>query len=48
MKFNTILLVALLAAFVTCIPWRDQIALVNSLQVGRKEDPNVWGCNGCD
>ena len=26
----------------TSIPYRDQIALLNSLEVGRNEDPMTW------
>lgn len=35
-------------AVVSSIPYRDQIALLNSLEVGRKEEPEVWQCFGCD
>ena len=43
-----IIFLAVLLTLAACLPWRDQIALVNSLQVGRDEDPMVWGCTGCD
>ena len=49
MKLNTIfVLLALFASVAVALPWRDQIALVNSLEVGRNEDPTTWSCVGCD
>ena len=48
MKLNNIIIVALLATLALTLPWRDQIALVNSLEVGRNEDPMVWACTGCE
>lgn len=45
---SAIVLVAYLAVTCFSIPFRDQIALVNSLEVGREEDPMVWNCTGCD
>ena len=48
MKFNSIIFLALFATLTLALPWNDQIALVNSLEVGREEDPTVWACTGCD
>lgn len=48
MKVSIVLLVAYLAISCLAIPFRDQIALVNSLEVGRDEEPMVWACTGCD
>lgn len=48
MKLVTFVLLASLAALAASIPWKAQIALVNSLEVGRNEDPTVWSCVGCD
>jgi hypothetical protein len=42
------LLVGLLVSLSLSIPYPQQLALVNSLQVGREEDPNLWSCVGCD
>jgi len=44
---NALLLVGLIAV-ASAIPWKAQIALANSLEVGRDEDPNTWECVGCD
>lgn len=48
MKWRNIVLLATIVAVATCIPWKSQLALVNSLEVGRDEDPNTWACVGCD
>ena len=48
MKLNYIVLLSALVAATVALPWSDQIALVNSLEVGRNEDPTVWACTGCD
>jgi len=48
MKLTTIVLFVALLSVAISLPWRDQIALVNALQVGRNEDPMTWGCVGCD
>lgn len=48
MKTELCLLLAVLVLQTVSIPYKEQIALVNSLQVGRKEDPMTWGCVGCD
>lgn len=40
----------LLALFVSSalgLPYKHQVALVNSLEVGRDEDPMTWECTGC-
>lgn len=41
-------LLALLVCFTNSLPFKQQIALVNSLEVGRLEDPMDWTCVGCD
>ena len=48
MKGSIVVLIAFLTVSSLAIPFRDQIALVNSLEVGRDEEPMVWGCTGCD
>lgn len=48
MKSTTVVFFAALLLLATAIPWRDQIALLNALEVGRNEDPNAWTCFGCD
>ena len=48
MKLVNALLLAGLIAAASAIPWKAQIALANSLEVGRDEDPNTWSCVGCD
>lgn len=48
MKFNSIIFLAIFATAALALPWNDQIALVNSLEVGRDEDPTVWACTGCE
>lgn len=48
MKTAFVLLLALLAIHVSSIPFKQQIALLNSLEVGREEDPMAWSCVGCD
>lgn len=46
--FFRLLLAVILLNVALSLPFKDQIALLNSLQVGRDEDPMVWECNGCD
>ncbi len=48
MKTQIILLLAVLVLQAASIPYKEQLALLNSLQVGRDEDPMTWGCVGCD
>lgn len=48
MKYSFVLAFLTLFVLTTSIPYRDQIALLNSLEVGRNEDPMVWECYGCD
>ena len=48
MKLISFLLITVLIAMVSAIPWKSQIALANSLEVGRDEDPNTWECHGCN
>jgi hypothetical protein len=48
MKLFNITVVALLLCLCCSIPYQQQIALVNSLEVGRNEDPMDWNCVGCD
>jgi hypothetical protein len=43
-----LLIVGLFICLSLSIPYDQQLALVNSLQVGRDEDPTVWSCVGCD
>ena len=45
---TVIVLVAALLCLATSLPFKHQIALLNSLEVGREEDPMVWTCAGCD
>jgi hypothetical protein len=40
------IIVGLFVAIFT-IPFAEQRALVNSLQVGRKSEPSTWDCVGC-
>lgn len=47
-KTNLLVLTLLIATAVYSLPYAQQLALVNSLQVGRLEDPNLWTCVGCD
>jgi len=48
MKTELCLILAVLVIQTISIPYKQQISLLNSLQVGRNEDPTVWGCVGCD
>ena len=48
MGFGKIVLLACLAISTMTIPFKSQIALTNSLEVGRDEEPMVWACTGCD
>lgn len=48
MKTELCLILAVLVLQTVSIPYKEQIALLNSLQVGRNEDPSVWSCVGCD
>lgn len=48
MKLISLIFLATIFALATALPWKSQIALVNSLEVGRDEDPLTWGCVGCD
>ena len=47
MKSNLLLLLALVP-LTFALPFKHQLALVNSLEVGREEDPMTWSCVGCD
>lgn len=47
MKYSILILLSLIA-FTLALPYKHQLALVNSLEVGRNEDPMVWACTGCD
>lgn len=47
-KGSIILVLATICFVALSLPYRDQLALVNSLEVGRKEDPMTWTCVGCD
>ena len=44
----TILLLAALVCLAASLPFKSQIALLNSLEVGREEAPMEWTCAGCD
>jgi hypothetical protein len=48
MRIFVCVLLGLIALQTFAIPFKQQIALLNSLQVGRDEDPMTWNCNGCD
>ena len=48
MKSLTILTLAVLVCLAVSLPFKDRIALLNSLEVGRDEDPMVWSCAGCE
>lgn len=48
MKTELCLILAVLVLQTASIPYKEQTALLNSLEVGRKEDPTVWSCVGCD
>lgn len=48
MKTVLFLVLALLAIHVSSIPYKQQISLLNSLEVGREEEPLTWACVGCD
>lgn len=43
-----IVVLSVLVFLALSLPYRDQLALVNSLQVGRDEEPIDWTCVGCD
>jgi hypothetical protein len=44
----SVLLFSALLCLALALPFREQIALTNSLEVGRIEDPMAWTCVGCD
>jgi hypothetical protein len=48
MKLISIVLLSTIIVLSTAIPWKSQIALLNSLEVGRNEDPMTWSCVGCE
>lgn len=48
MKLKTLFVVLSVLVLASAIPYRDQIALLNSLEVGRNEEPITWACTGCD
>ena len=48
MRASVTIIFALFVLSCLSIPFHDQIALVNSLEVGRDEEPMVWSCVGCD
>jgi hypothetical protein len=47
MRYSLLILLSLVALTLG-LPYKHQLALVNSLEVGRDEDPMVWSCVGCD
>ena len=48
MRSTYFLILATLVTLAVQLPFKEQIALVNSLEVGRQEDPMTWSCVGCD
>lgn len=48
MKSVPITVLAVLICLTCSLPYDQQIALVNSVEVGRDEDPMTWDCKGCD
>lgn len=48
MRLFSFYVFALLIGLTLQLPFKHQIALVNSLEVGRLEDPMGWTCVGCD
>lgn len=48
LMMKSLILVLAFACIALSLPFREQIALVNSLEVGRIEDPMAWTCVGCD
>ena len=46
--FLKVILATLLVLSAFSLPYKQKIALLNSLQVGRDEEPMTWGCDGCD
>ena len=48
MSLNSWAIVLVLLVSTYSIPFKEQIALVNGLEVGRDEEPMVWKCEGCD
>ena len=48
MKGTMLIVVLALFALAISLPYNQQLALVNSLQVGRDDDPTEWTCVGCD
>lgn len=45
---SALLILAALVCLTMQLPYKHQLALVNSLEVGREEDPNIWSCVGCE
>ena len=48
MRTIALLVLATLACFTLSLPFAHKIALLNSLEVGRNEEPLAWTCAGCD
>lgn len=48
MKLTNLFFLVTLLALAAALPWKDQIALLNSLEVGRDEEPMTWSCYGCE
>ena len=48
MRTQLFVILAILVLQAAAIPWKEQIALLNSLQVGRDGDPMAWDCKVCD
>ena len=48
MRTLTLFVLATLACFTLALPFKHQIALLNSLESVRNEEPMTWNCAGCD
>ena len=48
MKALAFLTLAAILCLAVSLPFKDRIALLNSLEVGRDETPMVWSCAGCE
>jgi len=48
MKLINLVFIFGLMAIASALPWEQQIALANALQVGRDSDPQTWDCADCN
>jgi hypothetical protein len=46
-SMDILLVFIVLIVQASSLPLGDQLALANSLQVGRAGDPNAWNCYAC-